>query len=99
MTDWPTPPCAGERVEQSSGMRAMVRHVILLAGMLLAAPAFGQPADKAASYPDHPVKIVVCVPAGGGVDTVTRIVADQLRQRLGQPFVVENRTGLSGSIG
>lgn len=80
----------------------MIRFPILLAGVLLATSASAQqskPADKAATYPDHAVKIVVCVPAGGGVDTVTRIVADKLRQRLGQPFVVENRTGLSGSIG
>ena len=73
----------------------MIRYATLLAGLLLTAPAFGQ--DKA--YPDHPIKIIVCVPAGGGVDTVTRIVADKLRERLGQPVVVENRTGMSGSIG
>ncbi len=79
----------------------MIKYATLLAGLLLAAPALGQDkaADKAASYPDHPVKIIVCVPAGGGVDTVTRIVANKLRERLGQPFVIENRTGLSGSIG
>ncbi len=79
----------------------MTRVAILLAGVLLAAPAIAQDKqdDKAAEYPNRAVKIVVCVPAGGGVDTVTRIVADKLRQRLGQPFIVENRTGLSGSIG
>jgi tripartite-type tricarboxylate transporter receptor subunit TctC len=68
---------------------------------LLAAPAFGQASnqDKAADYPTRPIKIVVCVPAGGGVDTVTRIVADKLGQKLGQPVVVENRTGQSGNIG
>ena len=76
----------------------MLKHATLLAGLLLAAPAFAQ-ADKAAEYPARPVKIVVCVPAGGGVDTVTRIVADRLSKRLGQPFVVENRTGQSGNIG
>ncbi|HUI97492.1 MAG TPA: tripartite tricarboxylate transporter substrate binding protein [Xanthobacteraceae bacterium] len=75
----------------------MFKYATLLAGLLLAAPAFGE--DGAAGYPDRPIKIVVCVPAGGGVDTVTRIVADKLRERLGQPVVVENRTGLSGSIG
>jgi tripartite-type tricarboxylate transporter receptor subunit TctC len=43
--------------------------------------------------------VVVGVPAGGGVDTITRIVADKLGQRLGQPVIVENRTGQAGNIG
>jgi tripartite-type tricarboxylate transporter receptor subunit TctC len=79
----------------------MLKYASLLAGLLLAAPAFGQGSnqDKAADYPNRPIKIVVCVPAGGGVDTVTRIVADKLGQKLGQPVVVENRTGQSGNIG
>src|SRR5262249_53281750 len=65
-----------------------------------AAPAVGQGGqDAAADYPKRPVRIIVCVPAGGGVDTVTRIVADKLGQKLGQPVVVENRPGQSGNIG
>lgn len=75
----------------------MLKYATLVAGLLAAAPAFGQ--DKAADYPNRPIKVIVCVPAGGGVDTVTRIVADKLHERLGQPVVVENRTGMSGSIG
>src|SRR5262250_2761629 len=55
--------------------------------------------DPAADYPNRPVKIIVSVPAGGGVDTVTRILAARLQQRLGQPFVVENRGGGGGNIG
>jgi len=78
----------------------MLKYATLLAGLLLAAPAFGQGnQDAAADYPKRTVKIVVCVPAGGGVDTVTRIVADKLGQKLGQPVIVENRTGQSGNIG
>ena len=50
-------------------------------------------------YPNRPIRIIVCVPAGGGVDTVTRIVANGLQQRLGQPVVVENRAGAAGNIG
>jgi tripartite-type tricarboxylate transporter receptor subunit TctC len=41
----------------------------------------------------------VPVPAGGGVDAVTRVISDQLRERLGQPVVVENRGGAAGNIG
>jgi tripartite-type tricarboxylate transporter receptor subunit TctC len=56
-------------------------------------------AQTAADFPNRPIKIIVCVPAGGGVDTVTRIVADGLGKRLGQPVVVENRAGAAGNVG
>jgi tripartite-type tricarboxylate transporter receptor subunit TctC len=55
--------------------------------------------DAAANYPNRPIKIVVCVPPGGGVDVVTRIVADHLQRKFGQPVVVENRGGAAGNIG
>ncbi len=78
----------------------MLKFATLLAGLLLAAPAFGQTSqDAAAGYPNRPIKVVVCVPAGGGVDTITRIVADKLSKSLGQPVIVENRTGQAGNIG
>jgi tripartite-type tricarboxylate transporter receptor subunit TctC len=53
---------------------------------------------SAADYPDHPIRVIVSVPAGGGVDTVTRIVTDKMRAALGQPLVVENKSGVSGSL-
>jgi len=55
-------------------------------------------AASAAEFPDHPIRVIVSVPAGGGVDTVTRIVADKMRAALGQPLVVENKPGVSGSL-
>ena len=67
-----------------------------VAGMLAAAPALAQ---GVADYPNHPVKLVVDVAPGGGVDTATRLVAAKLEQRFGQPFVVENRPGAGGNIG
>src|SRR5215475_7357523 len=70
----------------------------LAAAVLAMSPALGQQ-DEAADYPNRPVKIIVSVPAGGGVDTVTRIFAAALQQRLGQPFVIENRGGGGGNIG
>src|SRR5262245_18347899 len=78
----------------------MMRILTLAAAACLLVPssAFGQP-DPAADYPNRPVKIVVSTAAGGGVDTVTRIFAARLRQRLGQSFVVENRGGGGGNIG
>jgi tripartite-type tricarboxylate transporter receptor subunit TctC len=69
---------------------------LVAAGSLLALPAAAQ--DVAASYPGRPVRIVVTVPAGGGVDTVTRIFADRLQRRLGQAFVIENQGGAGGNV-
>jgi tripartite-type tricarboxylate transporter receptor subunit TctC len=56
-------------------------------------------AQDASNYPNRPVHIIVCVPAGGGVDTVTRFIAERMEKRLGQPVVVENRSGAGGNIG
>ena len=56
-------------------------------------------ADAQIAWPAKPVKFIVGFPPGGSVDQVTRIFAAQLTQQLGQQFIVENRTGASGSIG
>ncbi|GAP37824.1 tripartite tricarboxylate transporter substrate binding protein [Piscinibacter sakaiensis] len=53
----------------------------------------------AQTFPDKPVRLVVAYPAGGGLDYVARVLADQLRVVWGQPIVVENKAGASGSIG
>jgi tripartite-type tricarboxylate transporter receptor subunit TctC len=54
--------------------------------------------NGAANYPDHPIRVIVSVPAGGGVDTVTRIVTAKMQAPLGQPLVVENKAGVGGSV-
>jgi len=70
--------------------------LIAVAGSLVAsAPAVAQKAE----YPSRPIKIIVCLPPGGGVDTVTRIVSDGLQRRLGQPIVIENKGGQAGNLG
>ncbi len=76
-----------------TGARAIVA---LLAALVAADIACAQ---DAAPYPDRPIRVIVSVPAGGGVDTVTRLVAQKLQERLGQPVVVENRGGAAGNIG
>ena len=70
--------------------------LIAAAGVLLALPAAAQ--DIAAGYPSRPVRVIVTVPAGGGVDTVTRIFGDKLQRVLGQPFVIENQSGAGGNV-
>jgi tripartite-type tricarboxylate transporter receptor subunit TctC len=71
--------------------------LIALAGACLTVPAAAQ--DAAASYPNRSVRVIVTVPAGGGVDSVTRIFADKLQRRLGQSFVIENQGGAGGNVG
>jgi tripartite-type tricarboxylate transporter receptor subunit TctC len=53
----------------------------------------------AQAYPSRPITMVVPVPAGGAMDTNARVVAEGMRAALGQPVVIENITGASGSIG
>ena len=54
---------------------------------------------RAESYPAHPIKFVVPWPAGGVADTIARVTAERLSERLGQKMIVENRPGASGNIG
>ncbi|WP_149538449.1 Bug family tripartite tricarboxylate transporter substrate binding protein [Siccirubricoccus phaeus] len=65
-----------------------------LPALLLATPALAQEA-----YPNRPIRVVVAWPAGGGVDTPTRLVSVPMSRFLGQPVVLDNRGGASGSIG
>jgi len=51
-----------------------------------------------AAYPDHPVRILAGFSAGGGVDITARLIGQWLSERLGQPFITENRTGADGNI-
>src|SRR5882757_9580552 len=66
------------------------------ASVLGATPALAQ---NAGSWPDHPVRLVVPYPAGGSTDVLFRILAERLKDKLGQSFVVENKPGASGNIG
>ena len=69
----------------------------------LAAGAAGLPGVSrlawAQAYPARPVRTIVGFPAGGPGDIVTRLMGQWLSERLGQPFIVENRAGAAGNIG
>jgi len=69
----------------------------------LAAGAAAWPAmpriSRAQAYPSRPVRIIVGFPAGGATDIQARLMGQWLSDRLGQQFVIENRSGASGNIG
>jgi tripartite-type tricarboxylate transporter receptor subunit TctC len=79
----------------ATGLRKLASAALLCTLVL---PAAAQQEERP-DYPGKSIQIIVCVPAGGGVDTATRIVAERLRQRVGQPVIVENRGGQAGNIG
>ena len=64
--------------------------------LLPALPAIAQAPD---AFPSKPIRWVAPYPAGGGLDAVTRMYANEMAPRLGKPLVVENRTGAGGTIG
>ena len=70
--------------------------VLMWVALLLPATAYAQ---VQSAYPQRPVRVIVNVSAGGGVDIVARIVAQHMSSTFGQTFVVDNRTGAGGAIG
>src|ERR1700736_1425328 len=74
------------------------RQFLHLAAGAASLPAMPRIA-RAQPYPTRPVRIIVPFPAGQATDTIARLMGQSLLERLGQPFVVETRTGAGGNIG
>jgi tripartite-type tricarboxylate transporter receptor subunit TctC len=79
-------------------MKLPRRQFLHLAAGAAALPALSRIA-WAQAYPTRPVRLIVGFPAGGGVDIIARLIGQWLSERLGQPFVVENRPGANSNIG
>jgi tripartite-type tricarboxylate transporter receptor subunit TctC len=70
------------------------------AAALIAAPALAQSGGiSGGTWPDRTVRLIVPYPAGGSTDVLFRLLAERLKDKLGQSFVVENRPGASGNTG
>ena len=72
---------------------------LLLAAVFSAAMTAAVPAHAQERWPARPVTLVIPFPAGGGTDIIARTLAVRLQERLGRPFVIENRPGAGGLIG
>jgi tripartite-type tricarboxylate transporter receptor subunit TctC len=79
-------------------MKLPRRRFLHVAGAAVALPAVSRMA-WAQAYPARPVRIIVGVTAGGSADILARLMGQSLSERLGQPFVIENRPGAGGNIG
>ena len=65
----------------------------IVAGATLAAPGAG-----AQAWPEKPIKFIVPAPAGSSLDVLARIIGDKLKDRLGQPIIVDDRPGAGGTL-
>ena len=80
--------------EQGSRLRDATVREPAAAAVLLAQASVAFP-----QYPEHPVRVIVTFPAGGGTDIVARMIFQKVAERTGGSFVIDNRGGAGGTIG
>ena len=79
-------------------MKRRLAQTFLLLASVAAIATTSLPAAAQSAYPDKPVKIIIGFGPGSGTDILARMIAEELRVALGQPFVVDNRPGASAQI-
>ncbi len=79
--------------------RTFLRELAALTLLALAAPAWGPGDAQAQGFPDRPIRLIIPYAPGGGTDATMRVLTGPMGEILGQPFVIENRTGGAGTIG
>src|SRR5262245_26807272 len=80
---------------RSNKMMQLLRAAIVVLAACAVGPALAQ---DAANYPNKPIRLIIGFGAGGGNDLLARIVGPKLSESIGQPVIVENRTGAGGRI-
>ena len=87
---------ARERAARSAGSKgaliAFVRWLACVVAICAASPTW------AAQWPERPVRLIVAAPAGSSIDALAREIAERLRERIGQPVVVENKAAAGGTV-
>ena len=87
-------------LQRRTGPDPLVGRVIRRASVALAAAAFSTALHaQPAGYPAKPIRVIAPFPAGGPVEVLARVFTTRLHETMGQPFVIENRAGASGTIG
>src|SRR5437868_11899031 len=81
------------RGKRRGGMRKWLVAAALAAMLSVASGADAQ------TYPSRPVTLIAPFPAGGPLDVIARIIAEPMRETLGQPVVIENLPGAGGNLG
>jgi len=80
-------------------VRQFLNTLVSLVAFTVAAAFSNAVVAQTAAYPVKPVRVIAPFPAGGPVETLARVFTQRLTETLGQPFVIDNRPGASGTIG
>jgi tripartite-type tricarboxylate transporter receptor subunit TctC len=82
----------------ASNVHGFMEHRMLKRLAIIAFAIAIAPLASAQSWPEHPIKFIMSAPAGSSIDVLGRTIADKLKDRLGQPVVVENKPAAGGTV-